>query len=219
MKTGSAKQAQIPTFWIRLARFLANILRYAFHDFISGRLRGTCLLALGNLLPDLLLFSVIRAQIWRLAGVKIADYSTAVIRSGSFVDYPGNLVLGSRCQINRNSYIAANATVFIGDDVAISCNCTILTVSHSGFRHQTDVLNPVVIKDFCLIYANCTILPGSVLEEGVVLAAGSVHKGPTEPWSLYAGVPAKRIKSRQLESGILSLMGPQSNSDRLDDDL
>jgi len=139
-----------------------------------------------------------------MAGVMLLDYSTVVIRSGAFVDYPRNLVLGARCQINRNSFIAANAPVFIGSDVAISCNCTILTVSHSGSCHQHDVLSPVTIKDFCLIYANCTILPGSVLEEGVVLAAGSVLKGPTEPWSLYAGVPAKRIKSRQLEVATLS---------------
>jgi len=44
----------------------------------------------------------------------------------------------------------------------------------------------VVIKDHCPIYSNYTILPGAVLEEGAVLAAGSVLKGRAKPWSVYA---------------------------------
>ncbi len=167
------------------------------HDLRSGRFRGVLFIGLGNLLPDLLAFSILRAVLWRLAGAQFANYSTTIIRAGAFTEYPTNLVAGENFQINRNSYLGTNGRIFIGDHVTISFNCNVVTISHSGLYHEVDVVEPVIIKSHCLIYANCTILPGSVLEEGVVLAAGSVLKGTTEPWSIYAGVPAKLVKARK----------------------
>jgi maltose O-acetyltransferase len=153
-------------------------------------------IGLGNLLPDLLAFSILRSILWRMSGAKLSDYSTTIIRAGAFTEYPTNLVAGRNFQINRNSYLDTNGRISIGDHVTISFNCNVLTISHSGLYHEEDVVQPVIIKSYCLIYANCTILPGSVLEEGVVLAAGSVLKGTTEPWSIYAGVPARLVKAR-----------------------
>jgi acetyltransferase-like isoleucine patch superfamily enzyme len=167
-------------------------------DFISGRLRGVLLIGLSNLLPDFMSFSIIRSILWKLAGVNLADYSTTVIRSGVFTEYPSNLIVGKNFQINRNSYHDTNDKILIGDYVTISLNCSVLTVSHEGLKHEIDLFSPVVIKDHCLIYANCTILPGTILEEGEVLAAGSVLKGKTKPWSVCAGVPAKLIKKREI---------------------
>ena len=56
---------------------------------------------------------------------------------------------------------------------------------------------PIVAHDGCWIGANSTILPGTVIEKGCVIAAGSVVKGLLKSNRLYAGVPAKEI--RQLE--------------------
>lgn len=181
----------------RVVRVAWAFVTYIVSDIKSGRLRGVLLISLGNLLPDLLSCAVIRPILWRLAGVKLADYSSTIIRAGVFTEYPSNLVVGKNFQINRNSYLDTNDKILIGDYVTISVNCSVLTVSHSGLHHESDVFAPVVIKDHCLIYANCTILPGAVLEEGVVVAAGSVLKGVTQPWSIYAGIPAKLVKLRE----------------------
>lgn len=54
-----------------------------------------------------------------------------------------------------------------------------------------------MVHDSCWIGANSTILPGTVIEKGCVIAAGSVVKGLLKSNRLYAGVPAKEI--RQLE--------------------
>jgi acetyltransferase-like isoleucine patch superfamily enzyme len=185
----------------KLARFKAVRAGWAFvyhmnNDFQHGRFRGVFFIGLGNLLPDFLGCCVLRAILWRMAGAQLADYSTTTIRAGVFTEYPSNLVVGKNFLINRASYLDTNGSILIGDHVTISLKCSVLTISHSGLNHEIDVIAPVVIKSYCLIYANCTILPGSVLEEGVVLAAGSVLKGSTQPWSIYAGVPAKFIKLR-----------------------
>lgn len=189
---------KIKQFIISFARFTWSIGYYLQHDIFSGRLRGVVLIGIANLLPDLLAFSLVRSILWRLAGAKLSDYSTTVIRKGVFTEYPHNLVAGKKFHVNRNTYLDTNGKITIGEQVTISLNCQLLTISHSGIHHEIDKVEPIIIKSYCLIYANCTILPGSVLEEGVILAAGSVLKGGTKPWSVYAGVPARLVKARSI---------------------
>ena len=51
-----------------------------------------------------------------------------------------------------------------------------------------------MVHDGCWIGANSTILPGTVIEKGCVIAAGSVVKGLLKSNRLYAGMPAKEIR-------------------------
>jgi acetyltransferase-like isoleucine patch superfamily enzyme len=43
------------------------------------------------------------------------------------------------------------------------------------------------------------ILPGVTLEEGASIGAMSLVTKSTDPWSVYFGIPAKRLKSRKRE--------------------
>ncbi|MGI2292887.1 acyltransferase [Paenibacillus sp. GXUN7292] len=54
---------------------------------------------------------------------------------------------------------------------------------------------PVTIGKGCWIGARATILPGVTVGDGCVIAAGAVVTKDCEPDSLYAGVPAIKIKS------------------------
>ncbi|MBX7275810.1 hypothetical protein K2E95_08630 [Pseudomonas sp. ERGC3:01] len=55
----------------------------------------------------------------------------------------------------------------------------------------------IQIGNNCWIGAKVTVLDGVVLEDGCVVAAGAVLKaGRYAANSIYAGVPAKRIKER-----------------------
>ena len=40
------------------------------------------------------------------------------------------------------------------------------------------------------------IMPGVTIADGCVIAAGAVVTNDTEPYSVYAGVPAKKISER-----------------------
>ena len=42
-------------------------------------------------------------------------------------------------------------------------------------------------------------MPGVKVGEGAVLAAGAVMTKDAEPFSIYAGIPAKKIKARNNE--------------------
>lgn len=54
----------------------------------------------------------------------------------------------------------------------------------------------IVIADDVWIGYGSIILSGVSIGQGSIIAAGSVVTGNVEPFSIYAGVPAKKIKNR-----------------------
>ena len=55
----------------------------------------------------------------------------------------------------------------------------------------------VIIKDDAYIGANCVIMPGVTIGEGALIGAGSFVNKDVEPWSIYVGTPARKIRDRQ----------------------
>jgi acetyltransferase-like isoleucine patch superfamily enzyme len=172
-------------------RFFYNFLYYLKHDFAIGRLRGVLFISLGNLLPDLYAFGFIRPIFWKMDGARMLDCGSSVIRTAVFVEKPKNLTVGKQFQINRDSYIDAAGPVLIGDHVTISLGCKLLTLSHEGVQHEIEIIRSIEIRDHAILYANAIILPGSIIEKYVQVAAGAVLKGNTVRGGIYAGVPAK----------------------------
>jgi len=64
------------------------------------------------------------------------------------------------------------------------------------------IIKPVIMERFSNIGTNAIILPGSILREGVLICAGSLLIGDTEPWGVYKGNPAKLIKKINKEKTI-----------------
>jgi acetyltransferase-like isoleucine patch superfamily enzyme len=63
------------------------------------------------------------------------------------------------------------------------------------YRNPT-IPTDIVMEEFSTIAVNCTVLPGIVLAEGSVIGANSLVLKNTEPWTIYAGSPARPIKKR-----------------------
>ena len=47
-----------------------------------------------------------------------------------------------------------------------------------------------------MLGANALIMPGVTIGDGVIVAAGAVVTKDVEPYSIYGGVPARKIKDR-----------------------
>ncbi len=56
------------------------------------------------------------------------------------------------------------------------------------------VIEPILMKRFSNVGTNSIILPGSILEQGVLITAGSLFYGKSEPWTVYKGNPAIAVK-------------------------
>jgi acetyltransferase-like isoleucine patch superfamily enzyme len=106
------------------------------------------------------------------------------------------LHVGNGCYIGARSYIDLAAPVIIADRVAIGNNLTIMTHDMSAkWRGLGEMVRaPVHIKEGAWIGINVTILAGSTIGEGCIIGAGTMVKGELEPYGLYVGTPAKRVK-------------------------
>lgn len=57
--------------------------------------------------------------------------------------------------------------------------------------------NPVKIEKHVIVGATSVILPGAVLREGSAFGSFSFIIQDSEPWSINAGIPARKIKNRK----------------------
>ena len=87
--------------------------------------------------------------------------------------------------------------ITIGDNVSIGPDATILTLGHDPrSKYFENKGGPVVIEDRCWIAYRSTVLPDVTMAEGSVLGAGSVLTKDTEPFGIYAGIPATKVGER-----------------------
>jgi maltose O-acetyltransferase len=144
-----------------------------------------------------------RGKFLKFMGLNIGDGT--LIRKGYFFDEQ-RVTIGRNCFINRNCQFhlggGANSYILIGDNVRIAMDVDLICVSHKignkERRAAEDTYLPIEIGDGCWIGARAVILQGVHVGEGTVIAAGAVVTKDCEPNSLYAGVPARKIKELKI---------------------
>lgn len=110
-----------------------------------------------------------------------------------------NVSIGAGAYINVGVFIDNTAHVSIGASCSIGPNASLLTGTHeigsAEKRAGRDVGMPILIGDGCWLGAGVTVLPGVTLGKGVVIAAGAVVTRDCDSHALYAGVPARKMRS------------------------
>lgn len=138
-------------------------------------------------------------------------------------EYGNKLVIENECElknsllffqnINSNIFIDKNTTCegmkLISTepfDIKIGKNCILsydIEIRNTDSHEIFSMLNgkrinegkEVIIEDKVWIGTRCVILKGSIVEKGAILGAGSILSGRVESNSIYAGIPAKKIKN------------------------
>lgn len=92
------------------------------------------------------------------------------------------------------STLAAGSRIICGSDDHLGEGLVGPTIPEP-YKDRVKVA-PVIFERFANIGTNVVIMPGVTLGEGSVVGACSLVTRDTEPWSVYAGIPAKKIKER-----------------------
>lgn len=150
--------------------------------------------------------------------VRISDkasiYNPELIEIGDNSRIDDFCVISGRVVIGRNVHIAVFNNVAGGelgvhlDDftgLAYACHVFSQSDDYSGRsltnptvpdEYKSETKAAVHLRRHVIIGACTIVLPGVTLEEGSSVGAMSMVTKSTEPWSIYFGIPAKRIKSR-----------------------
>lgn len=116
-----------------------------------------------------------KASIWAPWNLTCEEGST--IADEAIVYNPERITLGSHAIVSQQAYLC-------------------------GATHDYEDANfplialPISIGAYSWICARATVQPGISVGEGAVLALGAVAAQDLQPWTVYGGIPARKIKMR-----------------------
>jgi acetyltransferase-like isoleucine patch superfamily enzyme len=111
-------------------------------------------------------------------GVKIGE-NCRLVGKVSFGSEPYLIKLGNHVSITQSSFITHDGGVWV-------------------FREELpkiDFFAPITVGNNVFIGSNCIIMPGVNIGDNVVVGAGSIVTKSLESNGIYAGVPARKIKT------------------------
>lgn len=131
----------------------------------------------------------------RIFGIEIGK-SSCIHRGARFFSI-GKLKIGQGSVVNFNCYLDNRRGIYIGNNVGIAHDCKIYTLGHDLNDPEFKTIGaPVRIHDNAFLFSNCIILPGVKIGEGAVVLSGAIVTKNLEPYTVYGGNPAKKIKER-----------------------
>lgn len=108
----------------------------------------------------------------------------------------GNITIGKRTFINRNTTIVSKTEISIGNDVLIADSVSIYDHDHIPKTNKF-ISSKIMINNHVWIGTHSIILKGVTIGEGAIIAAGSVVTKDIPSYELWGGSPARFIKRLQ----------------------
>lgn len=157
------------------------------------------------LLEILLRISVIptlRAGLLRIFGADVGrNVRIYDCRFINLVDGFSNLHLGDHVHVGNGCLFDLAGTIRIKQGTTLSPRVTLISHSDAGSAHNSPIIQRypcdtagVEIGEYCWIGTNSTLLSGTKIGNETVLGAMSLVRGVVDAKSLYAGIPAKKIR-------------------------
>jgi galactoside O-acetyltransferase len=167
---------------------------------------------------------VIRASARIIAPENVAIGTHVMIDDFVFIGRHRRLAIGNHVHLATGSSITGGGDCAICDFAGVSSGARILTGTDDFLgggltgptipaRFREVHRGQVVIERHAIVGANTVVLPDVVIGEGATVGAGSVVSKNIEPWSVYVGAPARRVKGRpeqrirELEQALLQEEG------------
>ena len=141
------------------------------------------------------LFRPWRIALLKLFGAKV-EWSSNVLPSCR-IWQPWKLTMGAYACLSENVDCYTVDEINIGAQATVSQGVKLCTAGHDiSSKIMELTYAPITIGENAWVAAWSIVLPGTVIGEGAVVAAGTVVTKDVEPWTVVGGNPAKFIKKR-----------------------
>ena len=140
-----------------------------------------------------------RALILRAFGAKMGP--NCHFYPNSRVWAPWNLICSDQVTLGDDAEIYNPAPMYFGSHAIISQSAYICGATHDFEDPAFPLLAySMTIDSYAWICARAAVCPGVNVGEYAVLGLGSVAARDLDPWGVYAGVPAVKIKTREFKT-------------------
>jgi acetyltransferase-like isoleucine patch superfamily enzyme len=136
------------------------------------------------------------------AAIDFCFYCTTKLTVGDYVHISSHVsVIGggeAELSMDNFSFISAGSRIICRSDNMKGDGMVGPTIPKKYQDSRTG--NKVTIEKFAGVGTNSVVLPDITMAEGSILGANSLLTKSTEPWTVYAGSPAKPISIRSKEN-------------------
>ncbi|MEX1214253.1 acyltransferase [Saccharospirillum sp.] len=148
-----------------------------------------------------------KASIYNPEIIEIGDHS----RIDDFCVVSGRVSIGKYCHITPMCLVAGGSPgIVFADFCTLAYGVKVFAQSddYSGStmvnslvpkKFKNEYLAEVSLERQVIIGAGSIIFPGVTIREGCSVGAMTLLNKSTQPWGIYAGNPARRIKDRKLD--------------------
>lgn len=146
-----------------------------------------------------------KASIYNCDQIEIGDNS----RIDDFCILSGKIRIGRYCHITPMCLVAGGLPgIFLDDFSTLAYGVKVFAQSddYSGKsmtnslipkKYKQEIFKSIAIGRHVIVGAGATIFPGVDIAEGCSVGAMTLVNKSTQPWGIYIGNPAKRIKERK----------------------
>ena len=146
-----------------------------------------------------------KASIYNAEQIEIGDNS----RIDDFCVVSGQIKIGSYCHVTPMCLLAGGEKgIYLEDFCTLAYGVKIFSQSddYSGEtmvnslipkQYKNEKKEPVILKRQVIVGAGSMVMPGVTIAEGCSIGAMSLINKNTEPYGIYLGTPAIRIKDRK----------------------
>lgn len=143
--------------------------------------------------------SGLKVFLLRLFGAKMGK--GIVIKPNVNIKYPWLLEVGDYTWIGEKVWIDNLAKVTIGKNCCLSQGSMLLCGNHNYKKSTFDlIVKPITLEDGAWVGALSVVCPGVTLKSHAILTVQSVATETLEPFSLYKGNPAVKIRERAINA-------------------
>jgi len=149
-----------------------------------------------------------------LISKKASIYSPQTIKIGNNVRIDDFCILSGKIEIGDYVHIAAYTALYGKNGIKIKdfCGCSARTTIYSAVddfsgeymispmvpEELTNVIGgEVILENYVQLGANTVVMPDVIVKEGACTGTMSFVNKSLEEWSIYAGIPCRKIKERK----------------------
>lgn len=168
--------------------------QYSFTNRVQRQLWSICWILLFR--PSPRLAHAWRATLLRIFGAKLGPGCR--FYPASRVWAPWNLTCEDTVMVADGAELYNPAPLYLASHAIVSQGAYLCGATHDYDNPKFPVISfPMRLGRYAWVAARAVVSPGVSLGDGAILGLAALATKDLEPWSIYAGVPARKVKDRQ----------------------